>query len=110
MQILGVDIGGTGIKAAPVDMTTGMLVAGRVKLATPQPAEPDALAAIVRELVTGFGWKGPVGIAFLVIPSVITPGKAMPTGSRGRRPTSTRPGSGWPPGPSSARPPACRST
>ncbi|HLQ54874.1 MAG TPA: ROK family protein [Streptosporangiaceae bacterium] len=71
MQILGVDIGGTGIKAAPVDMTTGMLVAGRVKLATPQPAEPDALAAIVRELVTGFGWKGPVGIAF---PGVITDG------------------------------------
>jgi len=71
VQILGVDIGGTGIKAAPVDMTTGMLVAGRVKLATPQPAEPDALAAIVRELVTGFGWKGPVGIAF---PGVITDG------------------------------------
>jgi len=71
VQILGVDIGGTGIKAAPVDLTTGTLVADRVKLATPHPAEPDAVAAIVRELVTGFGWKGPAGIAF---PGVITDG------------------------------------
>ena len=48
MQVLGVDIGGTGIKAAPVDMTTGTLAAERVKLATPHPAEPDAVAGIVR--------------------------------------------------------------
>ena len=71
MQILGVDIGGTGIKAAPVDVTTGTLLAGRVKLATPRPARPDAVAGIVRDLVTGFGWKGPAGIAF---PGVITGG------------------------------------
>jgi polyphosphate glucokinase len=71
VQILGVDIGGSGIKAAPVDLTTGTLAADRVKLATPQPAEPGAVAAIVRELVTGFGWKGPAGIAF---PGVITDG------------------------------------
>jgi polyphosphate glucokinase len=71
MQVLGVDIGGTGIKAAPVDMTTGTLAAERVKLATPHPAEPDAVAGIVRELVTGSGWKGPAGIAF---PGVITDG------------------------------------
>jgi polyphosphate glucokinase len=71
MQILGVDIGGTGIKAAPVDVATGTLAAERVKRATPHPAEPDAVADIVRELVTGFGWKGPAGIAF---PGVITDG------------------------------------
>ncbi len=71
MQVLGVDIGGTGIKAAPVDMTTGTLVADRVKLATPQPAEPGAVAAIVRDLVAGFGWTGPAGIAF---PGVIRDG------------------------------------
>jgi polyphosphate glucokinase len=71
MQVLGVDIGGTGIKAAPVDMTTGALAAERVKLATPHPAEPNAVAEIVRGLVTGFGWKGPAGIAF---PGVITDG------------------------------------
>ena len=71
MHILGVDIGGTGIKVAPVDVTTGKLVAERVKVATPHPAEPDAIAAAVRELVTGFGWSGPAGIAF---PGVITAG------------------------------------
>ena len=71
MQILGVDIGGTGIKAAPVDVATGQLVAERVKMPTPHPAEPDAVAAVVRELVTGFGWTGPAGIAF---PGVIADG------------------------------------
>jgi polyphosphate glucokinase len=71
VQILGVDIGGSGIKAAPVDLATGKLAAERVKLATPQPAEPDVVAAIVRDLVAGFGWKGPVGIAF---PGVISDG------------------------------------
>ena len=71
VQILGVDIGGTGIKAAPVDVTTGKLVAERVKMPTPHPAEPDAVAAVVRELVTGFGWSGPAGITF---PGVTTEG------------------------------------
>jgi len=71
VQVLGVDIGGTGIKAAPVDLTTGTLVAERVKLATPHPAEPGAIAAIVRDLVAGFGWTGPAGIAF---PGVIRDG------------------------------------
>ncbi len=71
MQILGVDIGGTGIKAAPVDITTGTLAAERVKVATPHPAEPDAIAGIVRELVRHFSWQGPAGVAF---PGVITDG------------------------------------
>jgi len=71
VHILGVDIGGTGIKAAPVDLATGKLVAERVKVATPHPAEPDAVAAVVRELVTGFGWSGPAGITF---PGVVTDG------------------------------------
>jgi len=71
MRILGIDIGGSGIKAAPVDVATGMLVAERVKLATPQPAEPHAVADIVRQLVAGFSWTGPAGIAF---PGVIADG------------------------------------
>jgi len=64
LQVLGIDIGGTGIKAAPVDLTTGTLVAERVKILTPQPALPDAIAAVVRDLVKGFGWTGPAGITF----------------------------------------------
>jgi polyphosphate glucokinase len=71
VHILGVDIGGTGIKVAPVDVTTGQLVAKRVKVPTPHPAGPDAVAAVVHELATGFGWSGQAGIAF---PGVITDG------------------------------------
>jgi polyphosphate glucokinase len=70
---LGVDIGGSGIKAAPVDVGTGTLLAERVKQDTPHPSEPTAVAAVVRELVTGFAWTGPVGITFpgVVVDSVV---------------------------------------
>jgi polyphosphate glucokinase len=63
-QVLGIDIGGTGIKAAPVDVITGRLMAERVKVPTPHPAQPDAVAAAVRDLVEGFRWTGPAGITF----------------------------------------------
>jgi polyphosphate glucokinase len=68
---LGVDIGGTGIKAAPVDLSTGKLLAERVKLDTPHPSLPAAVADVVRELVTGFAWTGPIGITF---PGVVMDG------------------------------------
>jgi polyphosphate glucokinase len=64
LNVLGIDIGGTGIKAAPVDVETGTLLAERVKLATPHPSEPAAVADVVRELVTGFAWTGPAGLTF----------------------------------------------
>ena len=64
MQVLGIDIGGTGIKAAPVDTTTGTLLTERVKVETPRPALPDAVAAVVAQHVKHFNWTGPVGIAF----------------------------------------------
>ena len=70
-QVLGIDIGGTGIKAAPVDVATGKLTAERRKLDTPQPAKPDAVAGVVRELVTAFAWAGPMGATF---PGVVTSG------------------------------------
>jgi polyphosphate glucokinase len=70
-HVLGVDIGGTGIKAAPVDLSTGTLVADRVKIETPHPALPTTVAAVVRELTTGFTWTGPVGITF---PGVVMDG------------------------------------
>jgi polyphosphate glucokinase len=71
-QVLGIDIGGTGIKAAPVDLAAGTLTAERQKLATPQPAKPDAVAAVVQELVKAFDWTGPVGVTF---PGVVTDGQ-----------------------------------
>ena len=50
MHALGIDIGGSGIKAAPVDAATGKLLADRQKLATPRPALPEAVADVVRQL------------------------------------------------------------
>jgi polyphosphate glucokinase len=64
MHALGIDIGGTGIKAAPVDLETGKFVADRVKIATPRPAEPDAVADVVAKLVSTFSWTGPIGCTF----------------------------------------------
>jgi polyphosphate glucokinase len=71
VQVLGIDIGGTGIKAAPVDVTTGTLAAERVKVATPRPAVPAAIADVVRDLAKGFGWTGAAGITF---PGVVIDG------------------------------------
>ena len=70
-HVLGIDIGGTGIKAAPVDLSTGTLLADRVKIDTPRPALPAAVAAVVRELAVGFAWTGRAGITF---PGVVTDG------------------------------------
>ena len=64
MDVLGIDIGGSGIKAATVDVTTGTLTTPRVKVATPRPALPDPIAEAVAGLVAGFGWAGPTGVAF----------------------------------------------
>ena len=50
MEVLGVDIGGSGIKAAPVDVAKGTLTRERIKIPTPQPAMPEAVAAAVRGL------------------------------------------------------------
>jgi polyphosphate glucokinase len=69
--VLGIDIGGTGIKAAPVDVTAGRLLGERVKLPTPSPAVPDQVAQVIRQLVDQFGWTGPVGITF---PGVVSGG------------------------------------
>jgi polyphosphate glucokinase len=74
VQVLGIDIGGTGIKAAPVDVLTGKLAAERVKILTPRPAVPDAVADVVRDLAKGFGWTGPAGITF---PGVVINGTTM---------------------------------
>ena len=70
-HILGIDIGGTGIKAAPVDLDTGALLSERIKLDTPHPAEPAAVASVVRELVTRFAWTSPAGVTF---PGVVADG------------------------------------
>ncbi|WP_431042443.1 polyphosphate--glucose phosphotransferase [Streptomyces sp. P1-3] len=71
-NVFGVDIGGSGIKGAPVDLERGDLADERFKVLTPQPATPDAVADRVREVAEHFGWEGrPVGVTF---PGVVTDG------------------------------------
>jgi len=72
VQVLGIDIGGTGIKAAPVDVAAGKLTAERRKMDTPHPAKPDAVAEVVREQVKAFDWTGPIGLTF---PGVVAGGE-----------------------------------
>jgi polyphosphate glucokinase len=70
---LGIDIGGTGIKGAPVDVRRGVLTADRLRLLTPQPALPASVAEVVSEVVRNFPDDGPVGATF---PAVIRQGRA----------------------------------
>src|SRR5690606_38915635 len=61
---LGIDIGGSGIKGAPVDLETGALTAERHRIATPSPATPQAVAEAVHRMARHFDWHGPIGCAF----------------------------------------------
>ncbi|NDV05098.1 ROK family protein [Rhodococcus sp. IEGM 248] len=69
----GVDVGGSGVKGGVVDLETGQLVGDRIKLLTPQPSTPEAVAETVAEIIRQAGWDGPVGIT---LPSVVTGGVA----------------------------------
>jgi polyphosphate glucokinase len=74
MDALGIDIGGSGIKGAPVDTKTGRLLQERFRIPTPDPAKPKAVGEVVAEVAKHFKWKGPVGCGF---PAVIQNGVAM---------------------------------
>lgn len=67
MTVLGIDIGGTGIKGAPVNVETGELLAERFRIPTPQPALPNAVADVVDEIARHFNYSGPAGITFPAI-------------------------------------------
>ena len=67
----GIDVGGSGIKGGIVDIDTGLLIGERIKLLTPQPATPSAVAKTIAEVVNGFGWTGPLGVTY---PGVVTHG------------------------------------
>ena len=71
MEILGVDIGGSGIKVARVDLIKGVLVSERVRIATPQPSTPSAVAGALSEIVRELAWSGPIGCGF---PAVVQGG------------------------------------
>ena len=64
MQVLGIDVGGSGIKGAPVDTKTGELLAERIRIKTPKNAEPQPVMEVVAEIARSFNWKKPIGIGF----------------------------------------------
>jgi polyphosphate glucokinase len=72
MMALGIDIGGSGIKAALADTRRGRLPTPRRRVATPQPATPRAVARAVARMIQRFAWKGPVGCA---LPAVVKDGR-----------------------------------
>jgi polyphosphate glucokinase len=74
MQIMGIDVGGSGIKGAPVNTDTGELLAERIRIKTPDKAEPQPMAEVVAQITKAFNWQGPVGIGF---PAPIKSGVAM---------------------------------
>lgn len=72
---LGIDIGGSGIKAGLVDLESGALIGERIKIDTPLPSTPDNVAAAIRDLVNGLDWKGnKIGCGF---PAIIQDGTAL---------------------------------
>lgn len=73
MIIFGIDIGGSGIKGAPVDIENGVLLAERFRVPTPQPSSPKAVASSAAEVARHFDWHGPIGCTF---PAVVKRGIA----------------------------------
>src|SRR5215210_4473234 len=74
MEVFGIDVGGAGIKGAPVDTETGELLAERVRIKTPKPATPEAIVQTTVRVVKQSGWGGPVGCGF---PAVIKGGVVL---------------------------------
>lgn len=78
MNILGIDIGGSGIKGAIVDTKTGELISERIRIPTPKPATPEAVSEVIKNLCHGHQWNGVVGVSF---PTIIKNGQAMHHGN-----------------------------
>lgn len=71
MTLLGIDIGGTGVKGAPVDVETGQLIGERFRIETPRPALPNVVADVVEQIAAHFNYRGPAGVTF---PAVVKHG------------------------------------
>lgn len=74
MKALGIDVGGSGVKAAPVDLATGERTEKRKRIATPQPSTPEAVYDVIAEIVEHFSWKKAIGCT---LPCVIRDGVAI---------------------------------
>jgi polyphosphate glucokinase len=74
MKVLGIDVGGSALKGAPVDTRSGRLLADRVRVETPELVSPKRMAEIVAEITRHFAWRGPIGLGF---PGVIQHHRAL---------------------------------
>lgn len=74
MEVLGIDIGGSGIKGAPVETKTGAMLAPRFRIPTPKPSKPKPVAEVIAEIASHFNWQGPIGAGF---PAVVHDGVTM---------------------------------
>ena len=74
-EILGIDVGATGMKGAIVDIEKGELITERIKYPTPKPATPQAMTEVLKQLIADFNWKGkPIGMGF---PAIVKEGIAL---------------------------------
>ena len=73
MEILGIDVGGSALKGAIVNVDNGEMITERIKIATPPGARPSDMALVAAEIVQKLNWKGPIGCGF---PAVIKNGVA----------------------------------
>jgi polyphosphate glucokinase len=72
-KVLGIDIGGSGVKGAIVHTKKGKLLSKRHRIPTPQPATPESVGEVIGEIVRHFKWKGPIGVGY---PGVVQNGIA----------------------------------
>lgn len=76
--VAGIDVGGTGIKGALVDLSAGKLITERVKILTPNPATPEAVARVVKKILDQLNWDGTVGMGF---PAIVKKNVALSAGN-----------------------------
>lgn len=80
MNILGIDIGGSGIKGAIIHTENGELLSERHRIDTPKPATPEAVSEVIKEMVDYFNWEGVVGCTF---PTIVVDGQCRHKGNLG---------------------------
>jgi len=72
-KVLGIDVGGSGIKGAIIDTKSGKLLTERYRIPTPSPATPEQVIDVIDQIIKRFEWTGAVGVGF---PAVIQNGIA----------------------------------
>jgi polyphosphate glucokinase len=72
MAVLGIDIGGSGIKGAPVDVESGEFLEERFRIPTPSPSKPEPVISVIQQIVEHFNWDGKIGVGF---PGVVRRGE-----------------------------------